>query len=89
MAIVFAHHMKDNIIVGLVAVVSMTQPIGGLGVYLYVSHPHSAVYLQLSIEEIGAGIGVGQTRIDNLYQLASSGSQLAQREDFMLPNVVK
>lgn len=73
-AILLAHHVEDDVVICLVAVVPVAKPVGGLRVYLDVAHPERTVYFQFGVKEIGACVHVRQTGIYHFDRL--SGGRL-------------
>ena len=67
---------------------SVLLPKGGTVVQFHVAHPQHAVQLQLGIEEVGAGIGIGQAGVDDFHPLAVGGVEFLQGENLVFPKVV-
>ena len=81
-------HMQHHVVVLRVVVVAMTVPVGCLPVYLHIAHPQGFSDTYLGIEEVGAGVPVRQTRVNHLDRQAVGGLHLAQRKQFVFPNIV-
>ena len=75
-------------IVGLVGVVIVTLPIGGSVVYLYISHPHTAIYAYLGIEKVGACIGVESARINHLHSPSIGSDKMGGVAQLVLPYIL-
>jgi len=66
----------------------MQQPIGSFFVDLHASRPYRAVDFYLGVEEVGTGVGVLYSGIDNSDRKPLGGSQWSTRVEFVFPNIV-
>ena len=85
----FAGYVEDDVLVGGVAVVTVTMPVARLVVYLHVAHPQHTVNLHLGFEKIGACILVVTTGVEHLDTAPIDGGKRAKRENLVLPAVVE
>ena len=69
--------MKDDIVVGRIAVVVVTPPVGSLHVDLHIAGPLRVAHLYLGVEEVGPGICVEASGVDHLHRLAGREPQTA------------
>ena len=81
--------MQHNVVVAWILIMAMLVPVRGTVVNLNVAHPKCFTNLYLRIEEIGSGVVIVQTRIDDLDGTPVGGRQLAQRQQFMFPSIVE
>jgi hypothetical protein len=82
-------HVEDDVVVGVVAVVSVAKPVGGVLVYLHISHPQRVAHLHLGVEEVGARVGVGEARVDEVDGLSAVGEEGCQWQQAVLPYIMK
>jgi hypothetical protein len=80
--------MEHDIVVARVTVVAVQVPVAGLTVNFDIAHPQRVADAHLRIEEVGPGVVVMQSRVDDLHRPAVGGRQLSQRPQFVLPSVV-
>ena len=85
----FPGYMQYHIVVIAVLVVPMHVPVARLVVNLNIARPHSAIYANLSIHEIGPGIAVVLARIDHLNQHTIACKQLFQRKKLQFPSIME
>ena len=83
------HHVEHHIIITWVTVVMVLIPVAGLVMDLDIAHPQGTVDLDFGIKEVGTCIPVMQPRIDHFDVLAVGCHQFLQREQFMLPHIMK
>ena len=86
--IVLRHHMEHHRVVGLVGVVMMPAPIGCAQMNLHIPRPHLATDINLGIEEVGAGIGVEQTGVDDRDFAAIVGNKPCGVPQTVLPHIL-
>ena len=85
----FAHHVEHHIVIPWVAVMMVLIPVAGLVVNLDITHPKRAVNFDFGIKEIWSCVPIVQARIDHFDVLAVGCFQFPQREQFMLPHIMK
>ena len=68
--VVFAHHVKNHVVVCLVLVVAMQKPVRCLVVNLHIANPQHPVHLYLRIEEVRSGVAVVESRVNHLHRLS-------------------
>ena len=83
------NHMENHVLIGLIAIVTVTIPVGTLLVYFHIAHPQHAIELYFCIEKVGTGIVIVQAHIDYLDRAAIVGDETRWRKEFVFPNVVK
>ena len=85
-------HLADvehDVVVARVAVVAVLVPVAGAVVNLDVAHPEGAADAYLGVEEVGPGVAVVQSRVDDFHFAAVGCRQLFQRQHLVLPSVVQ
>ncbi len=82
-------HMQHHTIVGRVRVMTMTLPVAGTKVQLYITHPQCVTYANLGIEEIRTRMRIGQPGVDDFQRLAVGGVHGFQWEQTMFPHVMQ
>lgn len=87
--IVYSYRMQNAIAIQRVGLVTMPIPVGGTQVDLNVSRPFSRTDTQSGIEEIGAGIAIVQTGLQDVQSFAAFRYQWLQTENALRPDVVK
>ena len=85
----YANHMKHDIIIMHVLMVTVQIPVASLVVDLHISHPQCSADLHLGIEEIRTAVAVVQSGIYDFHRPAVSGFKPLQRPHLMLPTVVQ
>ena len=88
-AIGLAHDVQHHPVVGPVAVVPVAQPVRGAVVHLHVARPERAAQLHLGVEEVGAGVRMGQAGVDDLQRLPVRGLQGAQGINAVSPDIMQ
>ena len=58
-------YMKDDAVVCGIVLMTVSYPVGSLDMYLHISGPFRAVDLNFGIEEVGPGVGVQASGIDD------------------------
>ena len=82
--------MQDDIVVGIVVLMTMGIPVAGPLVYLHIAHPQRAVQFYLGIEEVGTAVApVVETGVDDLNLLPVSGCQSTGRQQAVFPYIVQ
>ena len=80
--------MEHHRVVGLVGVVMMPAPIGCAQMNLHIPRPHLATDINLGVEEVGAGIGVEQTGVDDRDFAAIVGNKPCGVPQTVLPHIL-
>ena len=86
--IIFINHMQNHRIVGRILVVMMSKPITRLIMYLDISGPRFPIEFNLSIEKVGAGIGIEPPGINHLNNTTIGGAHILLRPQSMLPHIL-
>lgn len=82
-------HMEDDVAIGGIGVVMVTEPVAGLLVDFHVAHPLGVTYLHLGIGEVRPCVGVVDARIENLHHPPVGGAEFVQRKNLVFPDVMQ
>jgi hypothetical protein len=58
-------------------------------VYLHITHPKGSANLDLGIEEVGTGMMIMKTGVDDFHATAISGLQTFQRPYLVFPAIMQ
>ena len=86
---VCTHDVQDCVVVGRVEVVAVGKPVGGFLVDFHVARPQRAADFDFGVEEVGAGVAVVQSRVDDVYGLAVGSGERRAWPKLLLPNVMQ
>lgn len=87
-AIGHAHHMQHDIVVVFVGFVAVSIPIRRTIVDFDVAHPELSVDFDFGIEEIGAGIVVVQSRVDDFERETIARAHRLGEKEPVLPSIM-
>ena len=80
-SVILFHHMQDN--------VSVLPPVGCFPVNLHTARPDGSVQFDFRIEEVGSGICILNTRIQNFECIAPGCNQTGRPIEAIFPKIVK
>ena len=84
-----ASHMEDDVLVGSVCVVMVTEPIAGFLMNLHVAYPFDTIQLDFRPCEVRSSISIVDAGVEHLHQPAVRRTKFVQRENLMLPCVMQ
>ena len=82
------HHMEDDIVVGRVLVMMMSIPVAGTEMDFDIAHEELPANLHLCIEEVGTGIRIVQSWVDDFNLLTINRLQVFRTQQAVLPSIV-
>ena len=80
--------MKDNRVIGRIAVVVMAVPVGSFDMDFHIPGPDMAADGYFGIEKVGTGIGVELSRVNDTHRTPVGGEEKFLRPQTMLPEVL-
>ena len=83
------HYVQHHIVIFGITVVAVGVPLAAAQVNFHVAHPQRIAYAHLCVEEVGSRIAVVQARVQHLHLASVSGRELVQRQQLVLPHIVK
>ena len=83
-----AHHVQHHIIVVFVGFMAVSVPIRRSFVYFHVTDPQLSADFDFGVEEIGAGIVVVQSRVDDFERKSVDGAHRFGEKEPVLPGVM-
>ena len=82
-------HMKNDVLVSLIALMVMTKPVAGFHMQFYTPHPFRSVQFYFGVHKVRPRVGVVKTRVEHFHRAAIGGAQLSERKNLVFPHVVK
>lgn len=83
------NNMKNDIVVGRIVLMTMTQPIRGVHMYLYIASPMLVIYDHLGMEEVRTCLMVVFSGFQYLKPQTAGSFQICGSEFLVFPNEMK